>query len=156
MIPLGIHKVISILLQQESQHGPNMDPIFRRWNEKIRQQNVKDTRKHQQYKTKVNFKMPRAKALSGAFFISTHWGQVTHICISKLNIIVSDNGLSPGRRQAIIWTNGGILLIGFQGTNFNEILIEIHTFSFKIMHFKMSSGKWQPFLLEQYRDSHIR
>ena len=38
-------------------------------------------------------------------------GWVTHICISKLNIIGSDNGLSPGRHQAIIWTNAGILLI---------------------------------------------
>ena len=33
----------------------------------------------------------------------------------------SDNGLSPGRRQAIIWTNAGILLIGPLGTNINEI-----------------------------------
>ena len=41
----------------------------------------------------------------------THWGQVTHICVNKLNIIGSDNGLSPGRRQAIIRTNAGILLI---------------------------------------------
>ena len=46
-----------------------------------------------------------------------------HICISKLTIIVSDNGLSPGQRQAIIWTNAGILLIGPLGTNFSEILI---------------------------------
>ena len=41
----------------------------------------------------------------------THWGRVTHICVSKQTIIGSDNGLSPGRRQAIIWTNAGILLI---------------------------------------------
>ena len=34
--------------------------------------------------------------------LPTHWGRVTHICISKLTIIGSDNGLSPGRRQAII------------------------------------------------------
>ena len=27
-------------------------------------------------------------------------------------IIGSDNGLSPDRHQAIIWTNAGILLIG--------------------------------------------
>ena len=52
-----------------------------------------------------------------------HWGRVTHICVSKLTIIGSDNGLSPGRRQAIIWTNAGILLIGPIGTNFSEILI---------------------------------
>ena len=59
---------------------------------------------------------------------STHWGRVTHICIRKLSIIGSDNGLSPGRRQSIIWTNAGILLIGPLGTNFSEILIEIQTF----------------------------
>ena len=77
----------------------------------------------------------------------THWGRVTYICVSKLTIIGSDNGLSPGRRQAIIWTNAGILLIGTLGTNFNEILSEIHTFSFKKMHLKTSSAKWRPFSL---------
>ena len=74
----------------------------------------------------------------------THWGRVTHICVSKLTIIGSDNGLSPGRRQAIIWTNAGILLIRPIETNFSEILLEIHTFSFKRSHLKMSSGKWRP------------
>ena len=59
--------------------------------------------------------------------------------------IGSDNGLSPGRRQAIIWTNSGILLIGPLGTSFTEILIEIHIFSFTKMRFKVSSAKWQPF-----------
>ena len=39
----------------------------------------------------------------------SHWGRVTHICASKLTTIGSDNGLSPGRRQAIIWTNSLIL-----------------------------------------------
>ena len=34
------------------------------------------------------------------------------ICVYKLTMIGSDNGMSPGRRQAIIWTNAGILLIG--------------------------------------------
>ena len=58
----------------------------------------------------------------------THWGRVTHICVSKFSILGSDNGLSPGRRQAIIWTNAGLLLIGPLGTNFNEMLIKIHTF----------------------------
>ena len=47
----------------------------------------------------------------------THWGRVTHICVSKLTIIGSNNGLLPDRRQAI---------------------------SFKKMHLKMSSGKWRP------------
>ena len=77
----------------------------------------------------------------------THWGRVTHIYVRKLASIVSDNGLLPGRRQAIIWTNAGILLIGPLGTNFSKILIKIHTFSFKKMHLKMSSGKWRPFCL---------
>ena len=49
----------------------------------------------------------------------THWGRVTHICVSKLTIIGSGNGLSPGRRWAIIWTNDGILPIGPLGTNFS-------------------------------------
>ena len=74
----------------------------------------------------------------------THWGRVTHICVSKQTIIGSDNGLSPGRRQAIIWTNAGILLIGTLGTNFSQILFEIRIFSFKKMGLKVSSAKWRP------------
>ena len=81
------------------------------------------------------------------FDMLTHWGRVTHICVGNLTIIGSDNGLSPGRRQAITWTYAGILLIGPLGTNFSEMLIEIHTFSFKKIHLKMSSGKWRPFCL---------
>ena len=72
---------------------------------------------------------------------------MTYICVGKLTIIGSDNGLSPARRQAIIWTNAGILLIGLLGTNFSEILIGIQTFSFAKMHLKMSSAKWHPFCL---------
>ena len=75
-----------------------------------------------------------------------HWRRMTHICVSTLTIIGSDNGLSPGRRQAIIWTNAGILLIEPLGTNFSEMLLEIYTFSFTKMHLKMS-GKWRPFCL---------
>ena len=77
----------------------------------------------------------------------THWGRMTHICVSKLTIIGSDNGLSPGRRQAIIWTNAGILLIWPLGTSFSKLSIDIQTFSFKKIHFKMSSGIWRPFCL---------
>ena len=77
----------------------------------------------------------------------THWGRVTHICVGNLIIIGPDNGLSPGQRQAIIWTNAGILLIRPWGTNFNDILIGIHTFSFKKISLKMSSVKWRPFCL---------
>ena len=79
--------------------------------------------------------------------IKTHWGRVTHVCVGNLAIIGSDNGLSPGRRQAIIWTDAGILLIGPLGTNFSEIWIGIHTFSLKKIHLKMSSAKWCLFCL---------
>ena len=70
---------------------------------------------------------------------------MTHICVAKLTKIGSDNGLSPRRRQAIIWTSVGILLIGPLGTNFSEILIGIETFSLRKKHLKMSSAKWRSF-----------
>ena len=65
-----------------------------------------------------------------------HWGRATQICVGNLTIIGSDNGLSPGRRQAIIWTNDGILLIRplrnkLQQWNFNrnpDILIQENAF----------------------------
>ena len=45
----------------------------------------------------------KASSLIGPDMIDgvlTHWGRVTHICVSKLTIIGSDNGLSPGRRPS--------------------------------------------------------
>ena len=74
----------------------------------------------------------------------THWGRVTHICVSKLPTIGSDNGLWPGRRQAITWTNAGVVIIGPLWTNFSEILIEIPISSLKKMRLKESSVKWRP------------
>ena len=71
----------------------------------------------------------------------TYWGRVAHISVSKHIIIGSDNGLSPERRQAIIWTNAAILLIGPLGTNFSEILIVIQTFSLKKICLKLLSAK---------------
>ena len=79
--------------------------------------------------------------------VLTHWGRMAHICFGKLTIIGSDNGLSPVRRQAIIWTNAGILLIGPSGTNFSEILIEIQTFWLKKIRLKTSSAKCCSFRL---------
>ena len=79
-------------------------------------------------------------------FQLTHWGRVTHICVVNLTIIGPNNDLSPGRHQAIIWTNTGILSIGPWGTNFSEILVVIHTFPFKKIHLKMPSGKSRPCL----------
>ena len=79
--------------------------------------------------------------------VLTDCGRVTHISVSKPAIIGSDNGLSTGRRQAIIGTNAGILLIGPLGTNFSENVIETCIFSCKKMHLEMSPGKWRPFCL---------
>ena len=57
------------------------------------------------------------------------------------------SSLAPGRRQVIICTNAGILLIGPLGTNFSENLIAILTFLFTKMRLKVSSAKWRPFCL---------
>ena len=78
--------------------------------------------------------------------IETHWGRVIHICVSKLTIIGSDNGLSPGRRETIIWFNVEI----FNWTIRNkcsQIVVEIYTFLFQKMYLKMSSAKSGPFCL---------
>ena len=73
----------------------------------------------------------------------TDGGRMTHICVGKLTIICSDNGLSPGRPQAITWTNAGISLIRY------ELLSEIITSLFKTkMHLKISSAKWRQFYLD--------
>ena len=70
-----------------------------------------------------------------------------NVCVSKFTIIA-------GRRQAIIWTNDGILLIRHLGTNFNEIIIKIYIFSFKKIHLKLSSGYWHPFCVSLNVISH--
>ena len=74
----------------------------------------------------------------------THWGRVTHICVGKLITIGSDNGLSPDRRQAIIWTNAGLLSIGPLRTYFSENSITMQQYSLRKMHVKMLSAKWRP------------
>ena len=78
--------------------------------------------------------------------VLTHWGRVMHKCVSELTIVGSDNGLSPGRCQAINWTIVRILSIGKLGTNFSEILLEIDTFFIKNA-FEYVVWKWQPFYL---------
>ena len=79
------------------------------------------------------------------FFYHRQYYGILGLCVSKLTIIGSDSSLSSGQRQAIIWTNVEILIIGPLGTNVNEILMEIHTFSFKKMYLKFLSEKYRPF-----------
>ena len=94
--------------------------------------------------------LPKQNYISNKFELElrakvlTHWGRVTYISVGKLIIIGSDNGLSPDRRQAIIWTNARLLSIGHLGTYFNENLIKIQQFPLKKVHVKMSSAKWRP------------
>ena len=71
-----------------------------------------------------------------------------HICLTtKCYKKLLLNKTERSSCQAIIWTNAGMLLIRTLGTNFSEILSEIHIFSFKKIHLKMSSGKRRPFCL---------
>ena len=69
---------------------------------------------------------------------------MTHICVNKLTIIGSDYGLLPGRRQAIIWINAGMLLIVTLRTNFSEILSEMHAFYFKKIHLDLNMLNLEP------------
>ena len=100
----------------------------------------------------VYFKLRDSRMIGGiiismylCIYLLTHWDRVTHKCFNKITIICSDNGLSLGQRQVIIWTNAEIMLIGPLGTYFNEILTEIQKSSFNKMHSNMSSAKWRPF-----------
>ena len=141
-LPLVEVMACSFSIQRQAITWTNADllsigPIETNWNEILIES--------QTSLAKMYLKMS-AKCWLNILFRS-HWGRVMHICVGKLTIIGSDNGLSPGRRQTIIWTNAGILLFGPLGSNFSEILIEIDTFSFKKMLLKLSSGKWRPFCL---------
>ena len=95
----------------------------------------------------INNVMSHYHHCHGPHWYLTRWGRMTHVGVSKLNIADSDNGLSPDRRQAIILTNAGILLIWRLGINFSEMFIKIHTFLFEKMHLKMTSAKWRPIYL---------
>ena len=82
--------------------------------------------------------------------VLTHWGRVTHICVSNLTTIGSGNimacrldGAKPLSEPMLEYC----YLDGPLVTNFSEILIEIYTFSFKRMHLKISPEKWWPFCL---------
>ena len=66
---------------------------------------------------------------------------MTHICVSKLTIIGSENGVVP-TTPAIIWANAGILFIGRLRTNIKKI-------QSKFVHFHSIKPfwKWRPFCL---------
>ena len=77
---------------------------------------------------------------SSFWLVNSSPPSATYMSVNEVSI-GSDNGLSPFRRQAIIWTSAGLLLIGPLGTNFSEISIKVQNFLFTKMHLKMSSAK---------------
>ena len=77
--------------------------------------------------------------------VLSHWGRVMHICVSKLTIIGSDNGLSPDRRQAITWNSAGILFVGHLWTNFDRNLyIFVQENAFESVVWKMAAILCRP------------
>ena len=73
--------------------------------------------------------------------IEAEWRLYTSV---KHTNIASDYGLSPVRRQTIIWANVAILSIGPQRTYSSENIFKIQNVSVKKMHLKMLSAKWRP------------
>ena len=74
--------------------------------------------------------------------VSIYWGRVTHICVTKLNVIGSDNGyndLSPDQRSVIIWMNPGQLSIWPLGTNFSKLYTFIQENAFENVVWKMTA-----------------
>ena len=69
---------------------------------------------------------------------------MTHICVSKLTIIDSDNELSPGRRQVIIWTN---IVNSNRRNNIKWNFKRNSCISFKTMRLLILSDKWWQFSL---------
>ena len=60
----------------------------------------------------------------------THWSRVTHLCVSKLSILGSDNGLSPRRRQDFLnqyWDIVNLTLGNKLQWNLNRNLIYFHS-----------------------------
>ena len=82
--------------------------------------------------TKAQTCMPLISTMHGQLYkFLTHWGRVTHICISKLAIIGSDNGLSPECAKPLSepvleyvnWTLGNKLQWNFNW-NSNSLIAE--------------------------------
>ena len=88
-----------------------------------------------------------------SILLLTLWGRVTHICVSKQAIIGSENGLSPGRCQVIIWTCAGLLVIWTFGNklqwNLNKNLyIFIQENAFENVVWKMAAILSRPQCVE--------
>ena len=93
----------------------------------------------------VHLEFLRWREVSGRRWQLIFWAAFWWVHCSKQLvlwvIIGSSNGLAPVRRQTITWINHDSLSIEPSGTNFNEILMEIQTFSLKNMRLKRPSVK---------------
>ena len=91
-------------------------------------------------KSKCRQTFNRRRAKSQNLIVSEWHGSLT--CWDHINRDIQEKNLWHGnvRRQAIIWSNAGILLIAPLGTNFSDILIEIHKFSLKKCIWKCRLG----------------
>ena len=67
---------------------------------------------------------------------------MTHICVSKLSTIGSDNQLLLVRRQGNTWTHDVLSYCWQIRNNCNEMLIKIKQSSNRNMSFRMSLVKW--------------
>ena len=67
------------------------------------------------------------------------------MCVGKLTNIGSDNGFSQRPRQAIIWTNVGILLIWPLGINFHDFFYRNSNIFIEENMLILSSAKFCPF-----------
>ena len=77
----------------------------------------------------------------------THWGWVTHICVSKLSHYWTlDNGLAPIQCQTMIWSDI-VSSTASLWTKEVQFQSKIQTFLFKKINFKMSSAKWHIFFI---------
>ena len=76
----------------------------------------------------------------------SHWGlAMPYAILWSLVIIGSGSGLLPVQHQATNSANADLLSIRRLEPYFSEMSFENRAFSFKEMHLKMLSAKWQPF-----------
>ena len=77
----------------------------------------------------------------------TYWDRVTHICVGNLITIGSDNGLSPGRCQVIIWTNTGIHIVYWTTRNTPQWNVNRNSYIYIQGNTFVNVCKWRQFCL---------
>ena len=82
--------------------------------------------------------------MSFGVILLTHRGRVMHIPVGKLTTIGSDNGLSPERRQAIIWNLNRNLYIFIQENAFENVFCEITSILSRPQCVKIGAIIWLP------------